>query len=391
MNANALRHFVGVLFIALALNGRALDELAVGPIKLHPHFEFDATYDDNLTIAPDHQPGRTEQSVFYFTLSPGIQGFYGDKDRNFLSVDYTAQVLRFVDLSKEDNENHLVTALGRYEFTKLVLTADHSFEKVTGTSTEVGDRVEREQNITHANAEYTISSKTSFGLGYRQEFYNYLAPGLLDYSDLEGYARFYYKITPKTDLFGEIGVGFTDVSHGGSTALYEQLNGGVRGKITSKITGTIQAGYEYRDYTSPRLESSDNVVASLNLKADFTERTTAELTVSRKVNPSIVTPDNNYEATRAQLDLRQKAWKNKVTFLAGIAYENDEYQKRFTIAPGVLKGRQDDYYEFRAGVDYDITKNVLVGLLYQFHENRSTIKTLSFDQNVATVRALLHF
>jgi predicted porin len=139
------------------------------------------------------------------------------------------------------------------------------------------------------------------------------------------------------------------------------------------------------------LESSDNVVASLNLKADFTERTTAELTVSRKVNPSIVTPDNNYEATRAQLDLRQKAWKNKVTFLAGIAYENDEYQKRFTIAPGVLKGRQDDYYEFRAGVDYDITKNVLVGLLYQFHENRSTIKTLSFDQNVATVRALLHF
>lgn len=71
------------------------------PIKFHPHLDLAATYDDNILIAHDH-----ERSDLCFTVSPGLQLLYGDVSHDYLSLDYTTGIQRFLQHGSEDANNH---------------------------------------------------------------------------------------------------------------------------------------------------------------------------------------------------------------------------------------------------------------------------------------------
>src|SRR6185295_9986404 len=96
-----------------------------GPVKLHPHFEFAATYDDNVFIQPD----STRRGDWSFMMSPGLQAVYGDPERNFVSLDYTVSIVEFTHLTEQDTVNHFVTFGTRYEFNKLILDGGHPLQQ----------------------------------------------------------------------------------------------------------------------------------------------------------------------------------------------------------------------------------------------------------------------
>ncbi len=352
--------------------------LHIGPVDLHPHFEFISAYNDNVFLQ------EKEQGDFAFVVSPGMQFILGQSQQNFIGLDYTASFERFVRFDSQDANNQFLKLDSRFEVNKLTLAASHLFQDIEGPNIQIGGRVHSRDNITHLSAEYRMSSKTSLGLGYDQYLHDYRLSGLIDSKEYAPYVALYYHMTPKFDLFCRLGLGWVRVDDG-NNATYEQAEIGVRGKLTSKITGTAQVGYQHRSF-SQNYEDINTVVASADLQAQLTRRTALDVGVSRSVNPSPSVYQNSYEATRVEARLIHTFPRKKINLWIGGAYEFDEYENPIDGAD-----REDDFCEASVGVAYDISKNIHLSLEYLFWNNDSTFDELSFTRNLVSFHARVHF
>jgi hypothetical protein len=373
-----------LVLAAILLSGRSaratfLDDW---PIKFHPHFDLESTYDDNILITPTNRIGD-----FSFTVSPGLQLVYGNADHNYLSLDYTAGIERFYRRTEFDAVNHYVTFNSIFNFSRLRLQVDHIFKDETSENFEAATRLEEQSNLTSINAEYSLNQYFSVGALYHQEFHHFPTPGQIDNELFEPGVAVYYHLTPKTDIFGEFDYGWADVSQGDNQQ-FESASLGVRGKITSKIKGQVAVGYENRDFSGPDPASSiATVVATGSLHGDFTRHTSADLVISRQISPSITNTASSVTTTRADFTLNEKIYHEKFLVYAGGAYEHDDYGQSFSIGPN----RVDDIVEGRVGVKYYATKWMEFGVSYRYQYDRSTVAAITFDQNLASIDALVHF
>ena len=346
------------------------------PIKFHPHLDLAATYDDNILIAHNH-----ELSDFYFTISPGLELVHGDVAHNYLSLDYTAGIERFLEHGSQDAVNHDAVLKGAFEFSRLKLAVDNQFQIETSPNVQVGTRVEEQRNLTDTSAEYLVNKYFSLGLLYHQELHHFPTQGQIDYRLFQPGGALYYHVLPKTDIYGEFDYGWVD-EQSGENQRFWSASLGVRGKITSKITGHIGVGYEDRDY-SGSTSNVQTMVATVSLHGDFTRHTSADLVVERRINPSVTVQDISYTATHAEFTLNQKIYREKFLVQVGGSYERDDYN------PGV--DRIDDIWQGRVGARYIATKWLELGVSYRYQRNQSTVDTFSFGQDVVSVDGLLHF
>lgn len=352
------------------------------PVKFHPHLKLESAYDDNIDISPDH-----ERADFSFTESPGLQVVYGDVAQTSLSLDYTAGIQQFLQHNSQGADNHYVTFRGVSNFSHLKLAANNLFSIETSPNIEVGTRTREQQDLTDLSAEYLLNKYFSVGLLYHQELHHFLTSGQIDYNLFQPGVALYHHLSPKTDVYAEFDYGLVDEATGEDQE-YQSASLGLRGKITSKITGRIGVGYENRDYSgsTPSLEA---VVSTVSLHGDFTQHTSADLVVERRVNPSVTVSSDSYTATRAEFTINQKLFQERFLVYIGGSYEQDDYNQPISLTPKV--NRTDDIWQGRIGVTYIATKRLEMGVGYLYQNDGSTVDTFSFRRNVVTIHALLHF
>lgn len=375
-----------VLFLVLFLQVPlwAEDDLAsknrlhIGPVDLHPHLEFISAYDDNVMVT------RNAQGDFSFVTTPGLQLVYGQTSQNFISLDYTASFERFLRLTSQDSDNQFVKLDSHFEVGRVLLGVSHLFQDIKGPNTQIGARVRSRDNVTHLNAEYELSSKTSFGIGYDQYLHDYMMNGLFDTQEYSPSLSFFYHMTPKADLFCRLAYGWVRADQS-ENATYTQADIGIRGKLTHKITGTARVGFQHRSF-SGNLGDINTVVASLDLEAQLAQRTKLAFIVARGVNPSPSVVSNSYEFTRVECKLTHKLPGKKIGLWIGGLYERDDYQN-----PVGGVDRHDDFVEGTVGITYDITKRIELGAEYLFWHNGSTLEELQFTRNLVSVHARVHF
>ena len=378
-----------IVAAALLLSGRSTraDFMDDWPVKVHPHLDLSASYEDNLLISPTNKIGD-----FSFMISPGLQLLYGNPLHNYLSLDYTLGIEEFYRHTEFNAVNQNVAFTGAYSFSRLKLQVSQIYKDDTSENFEAATRLEEQQNLTSASAEYTLNQYFSIGALYRMEFDHFPnEPGQFDTDLFEPGVALYYHLSPKTDLYGEFDYTSANVV-GGQSSQAESASLGVRGKITSKITGNIGVGYENTDYsgTSP---SVDTAVASASLHGDFTPHTYADLILSRNVNPSTAFASNSVTSTRVDLTVNEKIYHEKFLVYVGGAYEHDDYNGLVTLSnpPFTPLQRTDDIWEGRVGAKYFVTKWVELGASYRYQRNLSTDHEVSFVDNLVSVDALIHF
>ena len=346
------------------------------PIKFHPHLDLAATYDDNILIAHNNQ-----LSDFYFTISPGLELVHGDVAHNYLSLDYTAGIQRFLQHGSEDADNQYGTLKGAFNFHRLKLAAGNQFQIETSPNVEVGTRIEEQKNLTDFSVEYLLNKYFSLGVLYHQEFHHFVTPGQIDNSLFQPGGALYYHVLPKTDLYGEFDYGWVGEQQGEDQRFWN-ATAGVRGKITSKISGRIGVGYQNRDY-SGSTPSTETMVATVSLHGDFSRHTSADLTVGRRINPSVTLTNDSFTATRVEVIINQKIYRQKFLLQVGGSYEHDDY------SPG--SDRADDVWQGRVGARYVAAKWLEFGVTYRYQRDLSNTGTFSFGQNVVSIDGLLHF
>ena len=345
------------------------------PFKPRLSLDVSTRYTDNLLIDP-----TTKIKDFSEVISPRVGFLYGNPNRTYIDLDYRAEIERYFTYEKYNANNQFVTLDTQAQFDHATIKLKHSFQDVSSPSYEVIGFSREQVNTTAATGEYRLNSKTSAGLNYHQEFHNWLTSNRIDYRQFVVGSTFYYHLLPKTDLLGQFNQGWVEMDRG-ANAIYEELNVGFRGQLTSKITGLATVGYQHREYAGT-VPSWNEPVASIELRAQFTDRINAALTAFRTITPSSTYLDCSYIRNNADLEVKYLLFRT-VRLSAGGGYDNIRNS-----VPAQNYARER--LSARIGVSHDFTKWLRLGANYYYTGNDYTIAGPAM-QNAVSLHVKIHY
>jgi hypothetical protein len=384
----------GLLFLAAgcsafvnpapALEPSDLLSYSIGPLILRPQLGVSERFDSNIYFQQ-----RDETADLITVISPGLNLFVGKADRNFLALDYVMDAQFYLDNDQINTVNHLLAFRDRLERARLTVKGDDSVQWISGilSGSLIFSRttpVDRTVQYHHYTVSYSVTEKTSIYLDGLYSGVDYQSDiPLYDSETIRGTAGFAFKRSEKTSFFGELYYGQTSVNPNSSSLAdsprltYAGGFVGARGEFTSKLRGTIKAGYERREFTNNQGSDGAPVVeAALDYRVR--EKTLLSLTYQRASGTSVDTAGTSYVSDTAGFRVTQ-AFGTKAKWLATFAAQYAGYDY------GVAN-RQDRLYNFNLGMAYRLQIWLTAGLNYEFEKFESNLPVLQ-DYNVHRITA----
>jgi len=371
-------HLLSIIGLLFAITVAAVDVPAQSqPFTPRLSLDVATRYNDNLLLSP-----TTPLRDFSEVVSPEVGFLYGHPNRTYIGLDYLAELERFFTHEEFDANNEHVKLDTQAKFDQLTVRLRHSFLDDAGPNSEISMWSREQQNQTTITSEYRLNSKTSVGLDYQQKFHTWLTPGLLDYQSFVVGSTLYYQLFPKTDLLSQFNQGWVNVDHG-DHAEYQEFNIGLRGQITSKITGTVTVGYQHREFDNA-LPTWNEPVASLQLEAHLTDRTSCALTATREILPAVTLANITLVSDQLKIAIQQRLFRTVILSLGG-RYEQYDYSR----LPLGMNTR--DMLMAQLGVDYNPTKWLQLGVVYRHMTTDYSTVDHAAEQNFVSLHVKIHY
>jgi hypothetical protein len=288
--------FLGIVLAGASAQGIEPSNLFLiqkGPMLLKPQFDTTIGFTDNINYAGDGD----KLSDFSAIISPGFAVQFGAKDYNFIELSYFYDRIQYLEETVFDANQHRAAIELRFQKRRFTLEGTDRIESLSsplggGVSLE-GQMVDRIAVANNYRLSYELSDRTGLYLGGTHNLADYQDDiALYDSQSLIGTLGFLYKAFSRTAFFGEIYYGrTTNDPNVPSLPDYPTANFiggflGARGNFTDKLSGSIKAGYETRDYDDNSASSGAPVVEA-SIIHRFTDATTAALTYSRRQLESV--------------------------------------------------------------------------------------------------------
>jgi hypothetical protein len=351
----------------------------VGPINVRPHIGAWVAYDDNV-----YADEADAEEDYYLTVAPGVLAVYGNPSQNYISANYTAEIVRYADADDEDYVAHNISADLHYEFAKSTLHIADRYIDTVARDPDADAKVESRRNYLTADLERYISSKTSVAINGRYEIHDYVRDDYVDYDEYRAGGRFYYRIRPKTDIFGDIGYGWVDletlneeqnedlsrrfdldIDESYGDAEYVQASLGVRGELGRKTKASGRLGYEHRDFYADSIEDIDEWISTFAMTTKFTSRFDAGVEVSRAIYPWTTVPGNSAVSTVVSPYIRRQFYGNKLALTGTGSFEWADYYD----ADGKTE-KSEEVMTLTALLDWKLT-HATIGGGYSYTETES--------------------
>jgi hypothetical protein len=382
------------------------DILAIkaGPVVIRPQLAVSERFDDNIFFGTTvtngvivYRPADAE-SDFITTLSPGVQLAVGRAEGNHLHVAYTYDRQFYADHSEFNANNHSILTDVRLAKERIALEGTDRIEFQSGLyGGGVGfvGKVDRLRLSDNYRVGYAVSEKT---LAYAEATYyaNDWEKGtrLIDYNVLQGALGFGFRALPKTSFFGEVYYGQAATSPNTPLQIKgphaEFIGGfiGARGDFTEKLSGTVKAGYETRSY-SDGSDAPSSIVVELGLTHKLTDRTTLNLTYSRRTVPSVEAVGTSYVTDGVAFSARQAfGVSGKLAGLAGLAFATYQYDT----SARAFANRDDLLFRPFVQLDYQLQLWLRASLRYEHESYRSNHPSvIDYDVNRVTLSMSVGF
>jgi hypothetical protein len=219
--------------------------------------EFRSIYDDNIFLSRE----GSEQSDLVFLVAPSVTWRAGDTAKrhdSYAVVSYTPSASFFVDESDENSLDHTVRAEMQKRFGRLAVGVDGRFQRLSGATPELSDRVDRAETAARLRLRYDVSGRTSVEVsgGYSQVDYRDAA--LADYEEWLVETFVGYQLSGRTRVAAGGAAGRMDVAGAGSQELYPGPVAGDHG-TDGKTDSRCQRGrgiprHERRQHHYPRIQ-----------------------------------------------------------------------------------------------------------------------------------------
>jgi hypothetical protein len=378
-----------LLVLSAAGPARALDlgEWLPG-LKLSPFFTQRVEYETNVFQVPS---GSQDDVVF--KMIPGFVADYSFGPHS-ISAGYRAEILKWLDLTSEDTVHHIGVAQLRLDFPRLLVNVRDDFTRTSDPpNSELVGRILSNTNVLAPEAEYRLSPRFSLGANYAWTHVSFDDRAVGEDLDRDEHligASVFYKVLPKADLRLSYDYGIKRFRFQSDRDVSRHLLlVAVRGDITSKLSSTFRIGVERRDPDSSFQPGYTGLIMGGDWIYRPTDRTMLTLTTDRSVNESTFGDVPYYVTTSMAVGVQQQLWR-KVTVSAKGTVGRNEYPNKQTLL-GKTDWRDDFFYAYGVGADYEIQPWISVGVEYTHTARRSNFDTFDFSDDKFTVKASLQF
>lgn len=389
---------------ALCLEAKDIFAVSAGPVVFHPKFSASAGYNDNIY----YLPSELALDDYVFILSPGLNIRLGRPDSdNRIDLDYRFDQLLYAQNGQADASDHSVTLSGGAKGARLSYDTRNSFQfldsimngytaTIEGIPIPAGN-VERYYYDFDHSLGYDLTAKGRLLLEGVLHWREYPSGKRLlylpyyDSNEWRGTAGYSHALSEKTRLAGRFYYGqFAQNPNGqfGAAALkppHADYTGGTleaSGRFTSKLSGNVRAGYEYR-WFSGDTESDGYPVAGIGLTEGFTEKTSASLNYNRGGSVSAYPSASAGSQVRVNPTVTDSVTFNVQQILGtrhpwflhlGLTYARNEY---------VNTSDAYDNFQVEIGANYQLRSWAVAFLTYA-HEFGSR-QTYDYDVNRVNV------
>jgi hypothetical protein len=332
--------------------------------------ESRAIYDDNIFLSAKGQ----EKSDMVFLLTPSLTYRSGDvisKRGSYAIVGYTPSGSFFADDSDENSLDHSVRADLQKTLGKLAVGVDGKYQRLSGATPELSDRVDRDEAGARARLHYDVSLRTGIETSVAYNTVRYQESNLDDYDEWVSETFVGYEVSGRTRIAAGGAVGTLDVD-GAKAQDYQRALVKVTTDPTGKITLEAKGGAEFR-----HTGAGNETTPVFNVSAEYrpTGRTSAGVSVYRDVSASGSIDNENVTRTGATFRVMQKLG-SRLTAGLEAGYERMEYTT--TEAGAVESGRDDKYFFFRPSLRYDFSEGRRAEVYYSLRKDNSTLSEFDF-------------
>ncbi|MFZ4695085.1 MAG: outer membrane beta-barrel protein [Verrucomicrobiia bacterium] len=362
-----------------------------GKIACRANQEF--TWDDNLFLV---ETGKV--SDWASVSTPSLSWLLGTPSNNSVELAYNVNVVRYLDRTDEDGEEHhpslgATFTLGR---TRLKLTDD--VECVTGGTNRLGGneiaaRVDKTTNRVSMGSDTELSDKVSLGLSFNRFDYDPKG-GLIEHWQMDGGATVYYRAFAKADIFVAANGGRMEQRDG---LRQDFISGslGARGTFTPTLTGRASVGGEYRESSLSTVGDNGHLIFSGALTQVFDPLTTLTLRAGRSVESSISQINQTYVNTSAgfrvdyQFGPSLDASGSTRKFLFGLDYQYD--RSDFDLPSAGNPAQRANLHTAAVSLEYRIQDCWKVYVVYRFQDNGSNLTGNDYRDNRVSLGTSLQF
>lgn len=363
----------------------------LGVLRVLPYYQFTTSYTDNVFLQ-----AQDRDSDWVFVNSPGLALTLTGK-RHLFELDYVADIIANAKYDKFDRVEHdLDTRLTITPMRALSITGENEF-MIRGVPPRTPNPVAGSpgsdissmysDNVTQVLGMYHLGRKTDIELGYSHEnveferAFNKTSDFTVDDITLD----LYYRVLPKTRLYAEYVVGFADNANMvvdqltgkllSTNNVRYQASGGAAWDPTAKLHGRVHGGFEWVDYTD--LPISQGPFYAGELEYDYSRRLRFGLRILQTITETSPVANNvgdgvNFQSSNAGLRVTYKILRNLDWHAEGfLSDDNFGYQGQQQQSPVAQSDRKDTLTGIETGLDWQIRRNVIVGISYQFQNNES--------------------
>lgn len=368
-----------------------------GSYSLRPQFSVSETFNDNIKY---DESGK--DADFITVISPGFILQLGTEEYNFINFSYYYDRVIYAQEDQLSANQHRLALGNHVQFNRLTLTGRDQIEFLSGVLgggiSLAGVKVDRTTFLDEYRLSYDFTEKTGVYIEGTHNFTDYdRGLNLFDSQTLIGTGGFEYRAFSRTAFFGEIYYGRTWIEPN-SDALpdapsAEFIGGflGARGSFTEKLTGTVKAGVESREFSDGTPGDTIPVVEA-NLTERFTEKTILSLNYSRRQRVSVQFSRNAYTTDSVTLLLQQhigNEGRMRAEVRAGYIFADYEPHPNYVeVNNGVTRpvDRRDHIFNVGAALTYDFKIWLHGNLAYDYERLDSNLaRIVNYDVNRVTV------
>jgi hypothetical protein len=380
---------VPLLVVAGAPRASALDLGQWLPgLKLSPFFSERVEYETNVFQVPSH----AEDDVVFKTI-PGFVADYTFGPHS-ASLGYRAEILNWIKLPDQDTVHHIGVAQLRLDFPRLLVNLRDDFTRTSDPpNSELTGRLLSDTNVLAPEAEYRLTTRFAVGANYAWTHVSFDDPDVAADLDRDEHllgASVFWKVLPRADLrlnydFGIKRFKFDD----NRDVTRHLLLLAVRGELTAKLSSTFRIGVEHRDPDASFQPSYTGLIMGGDWIYTPTDRTTITLVTDRSVQESTFFDVPFYVSTSGAVSVQHRFFNKLLASLRATVGRN-EYPNKQTIN-GETKWRDDFFYAYGAGLDYEIQPWLTIGGEYAHTARRSNFNPFDFSDDRFTAKVILQF
>ncbi len=348
-----------------------------GKVQLRPSFQILQHFDDNI-LFQQNDPEDDFQAV----LNPAITLDVGNSGtRIHFALKYDFQSLHYLDNDRFDSENHRVSLTSGFKGGKLSVSGTDSLGFLTDLqrratnedfqTDQIGLNVDRIVLSDNYRVNYQMTEKTSFYVNGRFSSIDYDETPNSSYIDVNTWTvanGVSYQAFSKASIFTQVHYGQSATNPNSSRQPkgphLSSLGGsiGLDGDITPRLTGTVQVGYETREYSDDEVPAPDEPTVNLNLNYRFGAKTSLGLILSRRSIVSASTPGQSLIVNGLTININRAIGSSGKLFATlGATLEKDDYEET-TRYPD----RADDDFRVYFDLIYNPREWINTGFGYEY-------------------------